>query len=33
MINQQVVKNAGKNPDNFQGFAAGIGLERVAMMK
>ena len=33
MINNQVIKNVGKNPENFQGFAAGIGLERIAMMK
>ena len=33
MLNNQVIINAGKNPDNLQGYAAGIGLERLAMLK
>lgn len=33
MLSPAVFKNAGKNPDKLQGWAAGIGVERIAMMK
>lgn len=33
MLSPHVFKNAGKNPDDMQGWAAGIGVERIAMMK
>lgn len=33
MFSPAVIKNAGKNPDDIQGWAAGIGVERIAMMK
>lgn len=33
MLSPAVFKNAGKNIDEMQGFAAGIGVERLAMMK
>ncbi len=33
MLSPAVFKNAGKNPDSMQGWAAGIGVERIAMMK
>lgn len=33
MINNKVIENAGKNPKKMQGFAAGIGLERLVMLK
>ncbi len=33
MLSPAVFKNAGKNPDDVQGWAAGIGVERIAMMK
>ncbi|BDU67553.1 MAG: phenylalanine--tRNA ligase alpha subunit [Candidatus Tyloplasma litorale] len=33
MFSPIVFKNAGKNPDQSQGWAAGIGVERIAMMK
>ena len=33
MLSPVVFKNAGKDPENLQGWAAGIGVERLAMMK
>ncbi|RKX66919.1 MAG: hypothetical protein DRP42_01965 [Tenericutes bacterium] len=33
MLNPNVIKNVGKDPESFIGFAAGIGLERLAMNK
>ncbi len=33
MLSPKVIKNVGKNPDEVRGFAAGIGLERIAMIK
>lgn len=33
MLSPAVFRNAGKNPDTMQGWAAGIGVERIAMMK
>ena len=33
MIHPNVIKKAGKNPEEIQGFAAGLGLERLAMLK
>lgn len=33
MVHPNVLKNVGINPDEYQGFAFGIGLERLAMLK
>ena len=33
MVNPSVFKAAGYNPKNWQGFAFGMGLDRLAMMK
>ena len=33
MVNPRVLKNSGINPDQYQGFAFGMGLERIAMLK
>ncbi len=33
MVNPEVYKSAGLNPKNWQGFAFGIGIDRLAMMK
>lgn len=33
MVHPKVLKNVGINPDEYQGFAFGIGLERLAMLK
>jgi phenylalanyl-tRNA synthetase alpha chain len=33
MVHPLVFKNAGLNPKFWQGFAFGIGLDRLAMMK
>lgn len=33
MIHPNVLKNAGVNPEEYQGFAAGLGIERMAMLK
>ena len=33
MVHPQVFKAAGLNPKNWQGFAFGIGIDRIAMMK
>jgi len=33
MVHPNVLRNAGINPDIYQGFAFGVGLDRLAMMK
>lgn len=33
MIHPQVFRNVGYNPDEFSGFAFGLGIERIAMLK
>lgn len=33
IVNRRVLENCGINPDEYQGFAFGIGLERIAMLK
>ncbi len=33
MVHPQVLKNCGINPDEYQGFAFGMGIERIAMLK
>lgn len=33
MVDPRVLKNCGIDPDKYQGFAFGIGLDRLAMMK
>jgi phenylalanyl-tRNA synthetase alpha chain len=33
MVHQQVFKNVGYIPKQWQGFAFGIGLDRLAMLK
>jgi phenylalanyl-tRNA synthetase alpha chain len=33
MVHPNVLKNAGVDPDRYQGFAFGMGLERLAMLR
>jgi phenylalanyl-tRNA synthetase alpha chain len=33
MVHPEVFKNSGLNPKFYQGFAFGMGIERLAMMK
>ncbi len=33
MVNPKVLSNAGINPEKYQGFAFGMGLERISMLK
>jgi phenylalanyl-tRNA synthetase alpha chain len=33
MVNPNVLRNAGIDPDEYQGFAFGLGIERMAMLK
>ncbi|SMX40319.1 phenylalanine--tRNA ligase subunit alpha [Maliponia aquimaris] len=33
MVHPQVLKNSGVNPDEWQGFAFGMGIDRIAMLK
>ena len=33
MINKNVLENMNLESDKFQGFAWGVGIERIAMMK
>ena len=33
MVHPQVLKNGGIDPDRYQGFAFGMGIDRVAMLK
>jgi phenylalanyl-tRNA synthetase alpha chain len=33
MVHPNVIRNCGLNPDEYQGFAFGMGIERVTMLK
>ena len=33
MVNRRVLENCGVDPDEYTGFAFGMGLERIAMLK
>ena len=33
MVHREVLKNCGIDPDEFSGFAFGMGIERIAMLK
>ncbi len=33
MVHRKVIENVGLNPDEYQGFAFGIGIDRLAMLK
>ncbi len=33
MVNPRVLENCGYDPDKYQGFAFGMGIERIAMLK
>lgn len=33
MVHPNVIRNCGMDPDEYQGFAFGMGLERIAMLK
>ena len=33
MVHPNVLKNVKVNPDEFQGYAFGIGIDRLAMLK
>ena len=33
MVNRNVLKNCGIDPDEYSGFAFGMGIERIAMLK
>jgi phenylalanyl-tRNA synthetase alpha chain len=33
MVHPNVLKNCGIDPDKYQGFAFGMGIERIAMLK
>lgn len=33
MVHPNVIKNCGFDPDEYQGFAFGLGIERIAMLK
>ncbi len=33
MVNRRVLENCGVDPDRFSGFAFGMGIERIAMLK
>jgi len=33
MVHPNVLKNVDINPDQYQGFAFGVGIERLAMLK
>ncbi len=33
MVNPNVLKNVGVDPDEYQGFAFGLGIDRIAMLK
>jgi phenylalanyl-tRNA synthetase alpha chain len=33
MVNKKVLNNVGINPNEYQGFAFGIGIDRIAMLK
>ena len=33
MVDPNVLKNCGINPDEYNGFAFGMGIERITMLK
>ena len=33
MVNRRVIEFAGLDPDEWQGFAFGVGVDRLAMLK
>ena len=33
MVNPNVLRNVGLDPDEYQGFAWGLGIDRIAMLK
>jgi phenylalanyl-tRNA synthetase alpha chain len=33
MVHPNVLKNCGLDPDEYQGFAWGMGIDRIAMLK
>lgn len=33
MVNRAVLQNCGIDPDEYTGFAFGMGIERIAMLK
>jgi phenylalanyl-tRNA synthetase alpha chain len=33
MVHPKVLKNCGIDPEQYQGFAFGMGIERIAMLK
>jgi phenylalanyl-tRNA synthetase alpha chain len=33
MVHRKVIENVGLNPDEYQGFAFGVGIDRIAMLK
>jgi phenylalanyl-tRNA synthetase alpha chain len=33
MVHPNVIRNAGLDPEKYQGFAFGLGIERIAMLK
>jgi phenylalanyl-tRNA synthetase alpha chain len=33
MVNNNVLRQAGYDPEVYQGFALGMGIERIAMLK
>ena len=33
VVNRRVLENCGIDPDEYTGFAFGMGLERIAMIK
>ena len=33
MVNRRVLENCGVDPDVYTGFAFGMGIERIAMLK
>ena len=33
MVHRKVIENVGLNPDEYQGFAFGMGIDRIAMLK
>ena len=33
MVNRRVLENCGIDPDEYSGFAFGMGIERIAMLK
>jgi phenylalanyl-tRNA synthetase alpha chain len=33
MVHPNVIRNCGLDPDEYQGFAWGMGIDRIAMLK